>query len=392
MPCLQDNAWLSFLKLRGSFGEVGNERIGNYPYQATISFSNALFYQNGVVVPLNGGGQVDYAVENISWETTRTVDVGLDAAFLKNRLTLAADYYHKRTHDILLALDIPLYLGYERPQQNAGTLDVKGWELETAWRDRVGKVNYSVAFNLSDAKSNIVDLKGTQVLGSQAIFQGSEFNEWFGYRSAGLYQTADEANNSPRLNTNVTAGDVRYLDLNNDGKITPDDRVLLGGSLPRYQYGSTLRLDWQGFDFSLVVQGVGKKLSRLPDEIVRPFGEAFGNVPQELIGNFWSKTATPDQNLQARYPRLSTRSLGANYDMSDFWLVSGAYFRVKNITVGYTLRPDWLKRLGLQSTRFYLSANDVLARHRFPRYWDPEVGNSAYPIVTTLMAGATLKF
>jgi TonB-linked SusC/RagA family outer membrane protein len=391
-PFLQDNAWLSFLKLRGSFGEVGNERIGNYPYQATISFSNALFYQNGVVVPLNGGGQVDYAVENISWETTRTVDVGLDAAFLKNRLTLAADYYHKRTHDILLALDIPLYLGYERPQQNAGTLDVKGWELETAWRDRVGKVNYSVAFNLSDAKSNIVDLKGTQVLGSQAIFQGSEFNEWFGYRSAGLYQTADEANNSPRLNTNVTAGDVRYLDLNNDGKITPDDRVLLGGSLPRYQYGSTLRLDWQGFDFSLVVQGVGKKLSRLPDEIVRPFGEAFGNVPQELIGNFWSKTATPDQNLQARYPRLSTRSLGANYDMSDFWLVSGAYFRVKNITVGYTLRPDWLKRLGLQSTRFYLSANDVLARHRFPRYWDPEVGNSAYPIVTTLMAGATLKF
>lgn len=391
-PFLQNNAAVSFLKLRGSYGLVGNERIGNYPYQATISFSNALFYQNGVVVPLVGGGQVDYAVENISWETTRTFDVGVDAAFLKNRLTLAADYYQKRTYDILLALDIPLYLGYERPQQNAGILDVKGWELEASWRDRVGKLNYSVAFNLSDAKSNIVDLKGTQVLGSQALFQGSEFNEWFGYRSAGLYQTADEATNSPRLNTNVTAGDVRYLDTNGDGAITPTDRVLLGGSLPRYQYGSTIRLDWQGFDFSLVVQGVGKKLSRLPDEIVRPFGEAFGNVPQELVGNFWSKTATAEQNLAARYPRLSTRSLAANYESSDFWLVSGAYFRVKNITLGYTLRNDLLQRIGLQSTRFYVSANDVFARHRFPRYWDPEVGNSSYPIVTTLMAGATLKF
>ncbi|RIV19076.1 TonB-dependent receptor [Fibrisoma montanum] len=390
---LRTNNWISFLKLRGSFGEVGNERIGNYPYQATISFSNALFYQNGAVVPLNGGGQVDYAVENISWETTRTFDVGLDATFLKNRLSVTADYYKKRTYDILLALDIPLYLGYERPQQNAGILDVAGWELETSWRDRIaGKVNYSIAFNLSDARSRIVDLKGTQVLGSLSTFKGSEYNEWYGYRSAGLYQTPDEATNSPRLNTNITAGDVRYVDINNDGRITPDDRVLLGGSLPRYQYGSTLRFDYNGFDVGLVVQGVGKKLSRLPDEIVRPFAEAFGNVPQELIGRFWSRNNTAEQNLQARYPRLSTRSLGANYEMSDFWLISGAYFRVKNITLGYTLRNALLKRIGLQSTRVYVSANDVFAVHRFPRYWDPELGNSAYPIVTTLMAGATLRF
>ena len=391
-PFFQNNNWLSFLKVRGSYGVVGNERIGNYPYQATISFSNALFYQNGVVVPLNGGGQVDYAVEDISWETTRTLDVGLDASFLKNRLNLTADYYQKRTFDILLALDIPLYLGYERPQQNAGILDVKGWELEANWKDRVGKLNYSVAVNLSDAKSNIVDLKGTQLLGSQATFKGSQFSEWYGYKSTGIYQTLDEASNSPRLNTNVTAGDVRYADLNNDGKLTPDDRTLLGGSLPRYLYGSTLRMDYNGFDFGLVVQGVGKKLSRLSDEIVRPFAEAFGNVPQELVGKLWSKTNTAEQNLQARYPRLSTRSLAANYEMSDFWLISGSYFRVKNITLGYTLKNGLLKKAGLQSTRFYVSANDVFAIHQFPRYTDPEVGTSAYPIVTTLLAGATIRF
>jgi TonB-linked SusC/RagA family outer membrane protein len=385
-------SWLSYLKIRGSYGQVGNERIGTYPYQAIISFTNALFYQNGVVVPLNGGAQTDYAVENISWETTETTDVGIDASFFKNRLTLTADYYKKTTNDILLALDIPLYLGFEKPNQNAGILEVKGWELELGWRDRVEKFNYSFGFNLSDAKSTIIDLKGTQILGAQSTFKGSEFNEWFGYRSNGLYQTAADTVGSPRLNSNVSPGDVRYVDMNKDGKITPDDKVLLGGSLPRYIYGGNIRFDYSGFDLGLVFQGVGKRSSRLSSDIVQPFAEAFGNVPLEMVGNFWSKNNKPEQNLVARYPRLSTRSISNNYEMSDFWLVDGSYFRIKNFTVGYTLKTELIKKAGVQSCRIYLSANDLFAKHNFPKYWDPEVGNSAYPMVTTIMAGASIRF
>ncbi|MHA4843522.1 SusC/RagA family TonB-linked outer membrane protein [Flavitalea antarctica] len=385
-------SWLSFLKIRGSYGEVGNERIGTYPYQAIISFTNALFYQNGVVVPLNGGAQVDYAVNNISWETTKTTDIGLDAAFFNNRLTLTADYYKKTTTDILLALDIPLYLGFDKPSQNAGQLDVKGWELEMGWRDRIGKVNYSVAFNLSDAKSEIIDLKGTQILGAQSTIKGSEFNEWFGYRSNGLYQTIADTVGSPRLNTNVTAGDVRYVDMNKDGRLTPDDKVLLGGSLPRYLYGGTIRLDYNSFDFGFVFQGVGKRNSRLSGDIVQPFAEAFGNVPLEMVGKFWTKSNKPEQNLQARYPRLSTRSISNNYEMSDFWLIDGSYFRIKNITLGYTIKAEKMKRTGIQSLRFYVSANDVFAKHNFPKYWDPESESASYPMVTTLMAGASIRF
>ena len=168
---LKEISWLSFLKIRGSYGQVGNEKMGTYPYQAIISFTNALFYQNGVVVPLSGGAQTDYAVENISWETTKTTDIGIDAALFNNRLTLTADYYKKTTSDILLALDIPLYLGFEKPSQNAGRLDVKGWELEMGWKDKIGKLNYSVAFNLSDARSEIIDLKGTQILGAQSTIK-----------------------------------------------------------------------------------------------------------------------------------------------------------------------------------------------------------------------------
>lgn len=396
---LKTQSWLSFLKLRGSWGEAGNERLldkdGNpayYPYMATIDFSTALFYQNGGVVPLTGGAQQVYAVENISWETSRTADFGVDAAFLNDRLTLAADYYRKTTTNILLPLDIPLYLGYDKPNQNAGTLNVKGWELELGWRDRINELNYSIAANLSDAKSTVGDLKGTEFRGDQIVRNGSQYNEWFGYVSNGLFQTVDEIKGAPVLNVTTKPGDVRYVDINQDGKITTDDKVLLGGALPRYLYGGNLRADYKGFDAGVTFQGVGKKLSRLSAEVTQPFAEAFGNMPAEMVGKFWSNNNTAQQNLRATYPRLSRTSSAANYALSDYWLMSGAYFRLKNVTLGYTVKQDGLKKAGVQLLRVYLSANDVFSLSKFPKYLDPESGSYSYPIVSTFMAGATIRF
>ncbi|GAB3714311.1 TonB-dependent receptor [Spirosoma flavus] len=396
---LKNNNWLSFLKIRGSWGEAGNERLldrnnnpAYYPYQATVDFSQALFYQNGSVVPLTGAGQQVYAVENISWETSQTTDVGLDAAFLNNRLTVAADYYQKQTRDILLPLDIPLYIGYDKPNQNAGVMNVRGWELELGWRDRIGKLNYTVSANLSDSRSTVGNLKGTEFLGDMVTRNGSEYNEWFGYRSTGLFQTQDELSGAPVLTASTKPGDVRYVDTNKDGKITTDDKVLLGGSLPRYLYGGNIRLDYQGFDFSVAFQGVGKRLSRLPSEVNQPFAEAFGNMPADMVGKFWSLNNNAEQNRLATYPRLSRTSNASNYALSDFWLFNGSYFRTKNITFGYTLKNDLMKRAGVQTLRFYVSANDLFSVSKFPNYLDPESGNYAYPIVTTLLAGATIKF
>ncbi|MCE7059501.1 TonB-dependent receptor [Dyadobacter sp. CY343] len=397
---LKNNTWLSFLKVRGSWGAAGNERLLNkdnnpayYPYLATVDFTTALFYQNGSVIPLTGGGQQVYAVENISWETSQTLDFGLDAAFLNDRLTVAADYYKKNTTDILLPLDIPLYLGYDKPNQNAGTLNVHGWEFEASWRDKINKLGYSVAANLSDAKSTVGDLRGTEFRGDQIIRNGSEYNEWFGYLSNGLFQSQDEITGAPVLNVTTKPGDVRYVDVNKDGKITTDDKVLLGGALPRYLYGGNLRLDYEGFDFGISFQGVGKKLSRLNSDITQPFAEAFGNMPSEMVGKFWSLNNDAAQNLRATYPRLSRTSNAANYALSDYWLLNGGYFRVKNLTLGYTLPQTLLKRAGVQGLRLYVSANDVLSFSKFPKYVDPESSTSyAYPIVTTLMAGATIRF
>lgn len=384
---------LTFLKLRASWGQAGNERIGNYPYQANISFGNALFYSNGIVTPQTSGSQVAYAVRDISWETQQTTNIGLDASFLDNRLSVAADIYQKKTKDILLQLDIPNYLGYNNPYQNAGIVSAKGWELTTNWTDNINSVRYNIGFNIADAKTNIDDLKGTQQLGDQANIEGGEFNSWYGYRSTGLYQNQADVDNSPKLNNNVKPGDVKYVDIDGDGKISSDnDKVLLGGSLPRYTFGINGRANYKNFDFSFVAQGVLKDLSRLNSVYVRPFLENFGNVPALIDGNFWSSNNTEAQNLSAQYPRLSRVSDGTNYQMSDYWLIDGKYLRVKNITLGYNVKSTSLSKFNIKGLRVYLAANDILTFSKFPKGADPETEAFSYPIVKTLLAGINLKF
>lgn len=386
--------WLPFLKIRASWANAGNERTPSYyPYQALIPLTTALFLQNGNAVPLNGGNQQVYAVPNISWETTRSEDIGMDAAFFNNRLSLAGDYYKKKTYNILMALDIPNYLGFDNPTQNAGVLQAKGWEVQAGWRDNINKLSYSVSVNLSDVKTKILDLKGTQFLGDQANIEGGEFNEWFGYKTNGLFQTSEELANYPKISANTKIGDVKYVDYNGDNQITPTgDKVLLGGSLPRYEYGGNINLGYEGFDFTIVFQGVAKKLSRMPNDIIQPFLAAFGNFPEELVGNFWSASNTPEENLNVKYPRLSRQSVTNNYLLSDLYLANGAYFRVKNITLGYTLALKQLKKAGIESCHFYISGNDLFLVDHFPKYWDPESGSSAYPIVKTFMAGVNVSF
>jgi hypothetical protein len=200
---------ISFLKLRGSWGTLGNERIGNYPYQATIAFANALFFQGTGAVAAQTAAQTQYAIQSISWETTESIDFGIDANFLNNRLRFTGDYYQKTTKDMLLALQIPMYIGFDNPNQNTGKMDTKGWEAEIGWSDKIGDLGYSISANISDSKSKMGDLGGTEFLGDQIKKKGSEFNEWYGYVSDGLFQTAADLAASPKLNTAMQVGDVK---------------------------------------------------------------------------------------------------------------------------------------------------------------------------------------
>ncbi|MEJ5995254.1 TonB-dependent receptor [Pedobacter sp. Du54] len=389
---------LSYLKFRASWGQLGNERIGNYPYQSSIGYSNALFYQGNTVVSATTAAQFAYAIQDISWETTETTNLGFDATFFTNRLSLTADYFQKKTKDMLLELEIPDYMGFENPNQNTGLMTTKGWDAQLSWKDKIGKFGYSATVNISDSKSKMGNLGGTVFTGTQITREGSEFNEWYGYRSNGIYQNAEEITSSAKLYKNVKPGDIRYVDISGpngvpDGIISPDyDRVQLGGSLPRYVFGGIINLDYSGFDLSLAFQGVGKQNARLAEQVVKPFNSSWTNPPAIIDGKYWSVYNTPEQNLSAQYPRLSyTSGENNNYVMSDYWMINGAYFRLKNVVLGYTFPSALTSKLKIDRVRLFASATDLFSVDNYPKGWDPEVAYNTY-ISKTFNFGLSVKF
>lgn len=395
---MQDISLLSFLKLRASWGSLGNERIGNYPYQSTMGYAHALFYQGHEVVSAQTAAQWAYAIEDISWETTESLDFGFDAVFFDNRFHVTADYYRKKTKDMLLDLEIPDYIGFDNPDQNTGEMKTKGWELELSWNDRIGDFSYSVSANLSDFTSEMGDLGGIQFLGSQVKFKGSEFNEWYGYISDGLYQRQEEVDNSAVLNSVVAPGDIKYKDISGpdgvpDGIISSDyDRVLLGGSLPRYMYGGNIRLGYKNFDFSMVIQGVGKQNVRMSNMMVQPLLDNWGNMQKEIDGNYWSVYNSEAENLSVKYPRLTYNNRSNNYAMSDYWLFNGRYMRLKNMTLGYNIPTSVCEKMNINNIRIYGTVSDILSINKYPKGWDPEVSGKGYPITASYLFGVSVKF
>ncbi|WP_236974245.1 TonB-dependent receptor [Membranihabitans maritimus] len=397
-PWLNQPSWLSFFKVRASVGKLGNERIGNYPYQSTIAFNEALFYQGSNVTSLTTAAQIEYAIRNVTWESTETFDLGLDINFFDNQLFVSGDYYTKVTSDMLLDLNIPDFIGYDDPQQNTGRMKTHGWDLQIGWRDHMGQIEYRVSANISDYESIMGDLGGTQFLGNKIKTEGSEFDEWYGYLSEGLFQTQEEVDNSAKLNSSVKPGDIKYIDISGpdgtpDGIISPDyDRVLLGGSLPRFIYGGNIGLNYNNFDLSLVFHGVGKQQAHLSPDMVRPLSNSAQNAPSIVDGNYWSVYNTDQQNRNVSYPRLS--EIGANnnnYVLSDYWLFDGAFFRLKNISLSYNLPQNIIDRLGLQGVRINGTASDLFSLDNYPKGWDPEAAINVYPITRSLIFGISIK-
>jgi TonB-linked SusC/RagA family outer membrane protein len=384
---------ISYLKVRASWGSLGNERIGTYPYQSTIGFNELILFMKNNVVAAQGAGVMDYTIPDISWETTDSFDFGVDLGFVDNKLRVTADYYKKTTRDMLLALEIPDFIGLNNPDQNTGNMYTNGWEFLVSWADKKGDFNYSVTAHLSDSKSIMGDLGGTEFIGSQVKFEGSEFNEWYGFKSDGLYQTQEEVDNSATLYANLRPGDVKFVDISGpdgvpDGKISHEyDRVLLGGSLPRYLYGGNIDMGYKNFNFSLVFQGVGKQNSYIPTDWVNPYYEA----PSLIVGNSWSHYNTEEQNKNVKYPRLTNTNKNNNHAVSDFWLFNGAYFRLKNISLRYEIPQNLVSKLKLNSLSVNGNVSDLFSIDNYPEGWDPETTTN-YWITRAFTLGVSVKF
>ena len=257
---------------------------------------------------------------------------------------------------------------------------------------------YSISANLSDFVSKMGDLGGTEFLGDKVKMEGSEFDEWYGYVSDGLFQTQEEVDNSPKLNNNITVGDIKYKDISGpdgvpDGIISADyDRVFLGGSLPRYMYGINMSASYKGFDISLMFQGVGKQNSRIDRKMVEGLLNNWLGFPEIVDGNYWSVNNTAEENMHVAYPRLTRNNVESNMAMSDYWLFNGRYLRLKNLTIGYTLPSALTKKISMDMVRFYVSGNDLFSISKFPKGWDPEVGVEGYPIMASVLLGVSVNF
>ncbi|GJM27438.1 MAG: SusC/RagA family TonB-linked outer membrane protein [Cyclobacteriaceae bacterium] len=368
---------VSLLKLRGSYGSLGNDRIGsNYPYQSKIAFSNALLFSGQTPASFQTAYVPQYAISDISWETTNSWDIGLDVNFFDNRLQLTADYFDKTTSDMLLDLEIPSYIGLSNPSQNAGEMETKGWEFGIQYGNNIGDLYYTISGNMFDSKSTMGDLEGTEFLGSQVIKEGSEFNEWYGYRTDGLFQTQTEVDNSVTLRETTKPGDIKYLDLSGpegspDGIINQYDLTLLGGSLPRLQYGGSINLEYKGLDLSIIFQGVGKRNSYKDLQMVIP--DHFG-VADFVYGNTWSHYNDAETNRNAPYPIGGELGRSHNYETSDYWLFNGSYFRLKNVILGYNLPDQIIQKVGMKNLRVSVNLSDLFSIDNYPSGYDPEQG------------------
>lgn len=304
---------------------------------------------------------------------------------------------------MLLSIQLPVFMGYDNPKQNAGDMSTKGWDLQLGWHDNVGDFNYSINFNISDYRSVMGKMSGTVLdSGGHITREGDEYNAWYGYVSNGLYQSDEDLANSPVLNANVKPGDIKYVDVSGsegmpDGVISSQyDRVVLGSSQPRLIYGAQLSFGWKGIELSAAFNGIGKQNVMMTRAMMyQRHAAGWTQFTGEVIGTSWSHYNTPEQNLAAKYPRLSDMAIdgGNNSQTTDFWMFNGGYFRCKNITLGYSFQPNILKKMRLNGLRVFASVSDPFSIDKYPQGWDPEtVGSASSYIARTWNFGVAVSF
>lgn len=401
------------LKLRGSWGQLGNNNTDNwYPFYQTLTTGvvNSKWVINGAQ---QNTAQLPAIVSDVlTWETVESWDVGLDFGLFNNRLTGSIEYYTRYTRDMVgPAPTLPAVLGADAPRVNNADMKSYGWELDISWRDRIKDFNYGIRFNLADNQDKILTYPNES--GDLSTYRnGQMLNEIWGYTTVGIAQTQEEmdahlANARPNFGSSWGAGDIMYADLNGDGEVTNGsntigdhgDLTIIGNSTPRYNFGLTLNGEWRGIDFSVFFQGVMKR-DYWADQAY--FWGAYGDEWQSTCFvehlDYWS-TDNPD----AYYPRPIMTSDGAlaqqNHQKQTRYLQSAAYMRLKNVQIGYTFPQKWMKKAGISSCRIYVSADNLATFTSLSKIFDPEALNSVnggtgktYPLQRTYSIGVNLNF
>ncbi|MBE7171617.1 MAG: TonB-dependent receptor [Williamsia sp.] len=395
---------VKMLKVRGSWGKLGNQNIGTsyYPFAESLSLGSASFGGNVYQMIT----QTTLSNPDLRWEETVMKGVGIDAN-LFNKLSLTVDLYDKRTDGILLKLNTSQLTGLASPYQNAAVVSNKGWEVSARYDNKWGNFNLGVGLNLSDVRNKILDMKGQSSGDLLRQQQGYPINSIYGYMANGLYQSAAEIAAGPVQIGTLKPGDVRYVDIagavGTDGKVKPDgkitdaDKVIIGSTIPRYTYGGTLDLGWKGLRLTTLIQGVGKVDGYLNSHYVIPAVNSSSIKPWQL--DYWR-----EDNKGASLPRVSITSTN-NTQNSTLWMRNAAYLRLKNVQLGYDLPKGFLRQVGLQNAFIYVNGQNLFTRTKFYQGYDPEInydasvsdgvslgGGNYYPQVKVFTFGVDIKF
>jgi TonB-linked SusC/RagA family outer membrane protein len=364
------------LKIRASYGVLGNQDIGNYKYMTRYELFPYTYVVGDSSMPGTG---FKYGNEDLRWETTRNSNIGIDASFLHNKLTISADYFHKKIVDILVKPVIPLVFGTQLEEFNAGEMINQGWELNIGYRFNTGAFAHSVTGNIGDSRNKVTKFEGFEQINTADNIDkltrvGVPFNAYYGLKADGYFQSMQEIETSA-LPVGLSAsdlkpGDVKYVDRNNDGVIDSKDRYILGYAFPRYTFGLTYNVSFKGMDFSMFWQGVGKRDMFVRGELVEPFHENYSYVIYQHQLDYWTPT-----NTGARWPRLTATgspSRQNNYGRgSDLYQFDGAYARLKNIQLGYTIPNSFTQKIGIQKARLYVNAQNLITLSK-ESWIDPE--------------------
>ena len=391
--------WLSQLKLRASYGSLGNNATTSYyMYQSLFSPVNHVLNNTAT----SGMAQTALSNANLTWETTYMTNIGIDFGFLNNRLSGSMEWFNKDTKGILISLPVPLEHGTAAvPNQNAGEVNNRGVDFELNWNDRIGKVNYSVGLNFGFVNNKVTKFQGdvSSINGVYKIQEGKPINQLYVLQvdrivrdeqdMAYVQSLVDQNPDYFATYQRPELGDFLFKDSNNDGKLDADDRVEIGhGDMPRFTYGANLGLSWNGFDLSMLLQGVGNYQVYYNNQAFR-FVTVLG---QSLIKDITDNAWTPENPYNSKYPILRNDANSKNQVASDAFVHNAAYLRCKNLQLGYTVPKRVSQKFFVENLKVYTSIDNLFTISSFPGL-DPEIAaNVGYPSIRQYSVGINVSF
>ncbi|HEY9048249.1 MAG TPA: TonB-dependent receptor [Ohtaekwangia sp.] len=372
--------WLDELKLRGSWGQLGNQNIGNYPYQNILQISTT---SDDEMLDYNFAGSLAQGISrrainnpNIKWETTTVVDLGLDFALFNAKLTGSVDWYRKKTKDILRDLQVPDHIGLNAPTINDGILENSGWEFILGHRNRIGQFTYGISANLETYRNKLIRFGAREISGVNIRQNGLPYNTYYLLVQDGIYQNQSEIDNGPTPSYTSIApkpGDLKFKDISGpngvpDGKVDLTyDRTTVNGVFPKFNYGMNFTAGYKSFDLSIFIQGVYGRRTYVTGWGVSPFNQA--SAPPA----WWKTKAWDGEGTSNAIPSIYVDSgYTPNSQNSTFWLGNSSYLRIKNIQLGYTLPTAWSQRIKMQSFRVYAAVDNLKTFTKFFQGLDPE--------------------